>query len=55
MKELRKTFITFLLYLFLPTLVIIGLQVLFNFQYDKTNISHLIWLNFGADAVFFWL
>ncbi len=51
MKDMKKTFITLIIYLFLPALCLKLCQWIFNFTYDRTNLYHIAWYNIIADFV----
>ena len=55
MKNYIKTISSFLIYCFLPTFCVLGLQQLLNFKFDNSNMNHLMYLNVIADVVFFFI
>jgi membrane protease YdiL (CAAX protease family) len=53
MKDLVKTLSTFILYIFLPTLVIYVLKNFFGIVLDSNNVDHIIYVNVALDTIFF--
>ena len=52
-KDVSKTLTSFLLYLYLPTLVILIGNYVFKLHFDSSNLEQLAWLNIIFDLFYF--
>jgi len=52
-KDVSKTLTSFLLYLYLPTLVILIGNYVFKLHFDSSNLEQLAWLNIIFDIFYF--